>query len=222
MSGLSVSLSLCLSVSLSLSLSLRITDRGVKAITHGLLKLEHLDLRDLNQMTDRSFIFDLKGDGRPAADREMLKELHILDLTDCARVTHVGAEQVRPCIGAVLCGTRWTRLLPYVLRLKKSHPSWCLQLPSFCLNLYHWCGASTARIGTMLVACFYIAARAPTINGLLAGDEMRRISECCRLVVIFDSLSIAFRLPFDCLSIASRLPLDSLSWCIGRGGCMSH
>jgi F-box and leucine-rich repeat protein GRR1 len=67
--------------------SARITDAGMRIITHNCWKLQTLLMRDLYLISDEVFVFDLAGDGRRQVDENMLSSLTELDLTDCTRLT---------------------------------------------------------------------------------------------------------------------------------------
>lgn len=67
--------------------SARITDIGMRAITHNCWRLKNLIMKDLYLISDDVFFFDLEKDGRKEADENMLTSLTELDLTDCTRLT---------------------------------------------------------------------------------------------------------------------------------------
>jgi len=67
--------------------SARITDIGMKAVTHGCWKLRTLILEDLYLISDEVFYFDVVGDGRRQADENMLTSLTELNINDCTRLT---------------------------------------------------------------------------------------------------------------------------------------
>jgi hypothetical protein len=61
----------------------RVTDHGVKAVTHNMWQLTHLNLEDLFLVTDDVFFFDHERDGRKAADQAMLTSLTTLNVSEC-------------------------------------------------------------------------------------------------------------------------------------------
>ena len=65
----------------------RCTAIGGKAVTHNCWSLEYLNLEDLNLLTDEVFHFDAAGDGRRAADQNMLRSLVDLNVSECPRLT---------------------------------------------------------------------------------------------------------------------------------------
>ena len=75
---------------LSLTGLSRVTDHGVKAVTHNLWKLTSLSLEDLYLITDDCFFFDHERDGRKAADKAMLTSLTALNVSECTLVTDRG------------------------------------------------------------------------------------------------------------------------------------
>jgi hypothetical protein len=68
--------------------SARITNIGMKVITHNCWKLQTLIMEDLYLISDDVFFFDVAGDGRREADEKMLVCLTELNLTDCTRLTN--------------------------------------------------------------------------------------------------------------------------------------
>jgi len=68
----------------------RCTEVGGKAITHNCWDLEYLNMEDLDLLTDDVFHFDTQGDGRRAADQNMLTKVTDLNISECSRVTDHG------------------------------------------------------------------------------------------------------------------------------------
>ena len=68
----------------------RCTEVGGKAITHNCWDLEYLNFEDLDLLTDDVFHFDISGDGRRAADENMLGKVTDLNVSECSRLTDHG------------------------------------------------------------------------------------------------------------------------------------
>jgi hypothetical protein len=68
----------------------RCTEVAGKAITHNCWDLEYLNFEDLDLITDDVFHFDTVGDGRRAADVNMLTKITDLNVSECSRLTDHG------------------------------------------------------------------------------------------------------------------------------------
>lgn len=68
----------------------RCTEVGGKAITHHCWDLEYLNMSDCDLLTDDVFLFDTVGDGRRAADQNMLQKVTDLDISECSRISDHG------------------------------------------------------------------------------------------------------------------------------------
>ena len=66
------------------------TEIGGKAITHNCWALQYLNMEDLDLITDDVFQFDNVGDGRRAADENMLTNITELNISECSRLTDRG------------------------------------------------------------------------------------------------------------------------------------
>ena len=65
----------------------RLTADGIRKLVHRLWELQKLNMADVHQVLDTSFVFDLVGDGRGLAKENMLTKLHTIDLSDCNNIT---------------------------------------------------------------------------------------------------------------------------------------
>ena len=65
----------------------RVTDVGAAAICSNCWKMAHLNFEDVYLLADHSFFFDRAGDGRVAADENMLTSLITLNLKDCVHLS---------------------------------------------------------------------------------------------------------------------------------------
>jgi hypothetical protein len=66
----------------------RVTDHGIKAVTHNMWELNHLNIEDLFLVTDDVFFFDHERDGRKAADKAMLTSMTTLNVSECTQLTN--------------------------------------------------------------------------------------------------------------------------------------
>eukprot|EP00941_MAST-03F_sp_MAST-3F-sp1_P004165 g4165.t1 len=76
--------------SLDLAHVTQLTDKSVKKITHNCWQLSFLDLTQCALITDDCFWFDEISDGRPEAERMMLRQLTDVRLNDCVAITNHG------------------------------------------------------------------------------------------------------------------------------------
>ena len=70
----------------------RVADRGVKALLGKCLALETVNLEDVFLFDDDAFWFDIKYDGRPVANQNMLTSIKHMNLRDCVCVTDKAIE----------------------------------------------------------------------------------------------------------------------------------
>eukprot|EP00753_Platysulcus_tardus_P018406 PLAT6852.1.p1 GENE.PLAT6852.1~~PLAT6852.1.p1 ORF type:complete len:2728 (+),score=1148.07 PLAT6852.1:1104-8186(+) len=71
----------------------KLSDVGVRAAVHNMWKLRQLHCAGLSKLTDDVFYFDA-ADGRAAADKQMLRAIEVLDLTDCVLLTDHGVRGI--------------------------------------------------------------------------------------------------------------------------------
>ncbi len=64
-----------------------VTDTGVKAICANEWYLKYLNMEDIFLLNDAAFWFDVRNDGRQAADEKMLTQLNSLILKDCVHLS---------------------------------------------------------------------------------------------------------------------------------------
>lgn len=55
-------------------------------------------MSDCSQISNTTFLFDAIGDGRPAADNNMLRALIHIDLSGCARIDDEGKLYIPPTL----------------------------------------------------------------------------------------------------------------------------
>jgi hypothetical protein len=71
-----------------------LTNKSIRRVTHNLWKLKRLLLTGSHLISDDVFVFDTAGDGRPAAQLNMLSKIECLEIQDCPCLTDIALREL--------------------------------------------------------------------------------------------------------------------------------